>query len=110
MQSTWQDIQSHKSVVANLIEKSQQVADPALTQDITNLDGRYQAICNKCQEYTATCSQYVDEHQRYQDNVHEWSDWLKSANENLSICDDLSGNKHSIEFRLMRLKVLMSYS
>jgi hypothetical protein len=51
----------------------------------------------------------VVEHETYQENFNECSEWLGTLLQRLQICADMAGDKHDVEDRLSKLQVSVTY-
>ncbi|CAH1803094.1 unnamed protein product, partial [Owenia fusiformis] len=95
-----QNIVSHKSLLDNIMEKSQSLTSPDAQSGVSELQEQYEALRNKCKENISTLEYNVSEHQRYNESLQEVQEWLGSEQDTLVACTDTSGDKHSLYNRL----------
>ena len=51
------------------------------------------------------CESFVTNHQMYSDTYQQTHDWLTTQADKLDVCAEPSGDKHSIQNKLLRLEV-----
>ena len=52
-----------------------------------------------------TCEQFVQDHHGYVSRYNDGMEWLTSMRERLTMCSDITGDRHAIQSRLERLMV-----
>lgn len=45
------------------------------------------------------------DHQTYQSAMADWTDWLQSIHDRVDVCQDATGDIHSVQNQIDRLKV-----
>lgn len=52
-----------------------------------------------------SCEGVVSDHQQYSDVYNETVEWLNDVREKLTMCSDVSGDRHSVQGRLDKIQV-----
>lgn len=60
------------------------------------------------QEHVHDYEQFVADHQQYNDAYNNCIEWLNNIREKLSVCADVSGDRHTIQSRLDKIQVVCS--
>lgn len=57
------------------------------------------------QERVQQYDTFVTDHQQYNDAYNACVEWLNGIREKLSVCSDVSGDRHAIQSRLDKIQV-----
>ncbi|CAL1544282.1 unnamed protein product [Lymnaea stagnalis] len=110
--SLLQDITSHQRLIDSVVEKAQGVlkstANPEVSEFITGVSTRYEKLNSDAKNLIQRSEQHVTVHQHYQDSMQAAIDWMTQMKDKQTLCADTSGDRHTIQNKLDRLKDLIS--
>jgi nesprin-1 len=108
-QTLHQDVQSYQRVIDGVSDKAQALAsssgDQRIASQLADSRKKYNNLCSTAKEYVKQYEDFVREHQQYYDGFVECRDWLCTMKERLSMCADVSGDRHAVQSRLERIQV-----
>ncbi|KAK3090120.1 hypothetical protein FSP39_009339 [Pinctada imbricata] len=103
-----QDVLSYQRVIDSVNDKAQTLvhssSDPQLSKFVTQARSRYQKLCAAAKEHVHDYEQFVADHQQYNDAYNNCIEWLNNIREKLSMCADVSGDRHTIQSRLDKIQ------
>ncbi|XP_075718991.1 nesprin-1 isoform X3 [Rhinoderma darwinii] len=112
IQAILSDIEDHSTTLHHLIEKTKELHQK--TEDTTfsdiaqnELKTHFNDIMTVAKEKMRNIEDIVKDHLLYLDAVHEFSDWLHSAKEELHRWSDASGDIAAIQKKIAKIKELM---
>ncbi|XP_064624000.1 muscle-specific protein 300 kDa-like isoform X3 [Lineus longissimus] len=107
-----QDVQSYQRVIDGVSDKAQALAsssgDQRIAAQLSDYRKKYNNLCSTAKDYVKQYEDFVREHQQYYDGFVECRDWLCTMKERLSMCADVSGDRHAVQSRLERIQDMMS--
>ncbi|XP_041353316.1 nesprin-1-like isoform X4 [Gigantopelta aegis] len=103
-----QDVLSYQRVIDSISDKAQSLVqssnNPELSRFISGTGTRYQKLCIAAKDRVQQYEVFVADHQQYNDAYNSCVDWLNSIREKLSVCSDVSGDRHAIQSRLDKIQ------
>lgn len=105
-----QDVNSHGRVVDSVLEKAQTLLHSSqnseVSQFINDIKSKYQSLQNMAKDSIVRSETRVRDHTLYTESFSSTCDWLRLMTDRLSMCSDLSGDKHSVTNKLDRVQVI----
>ncbi|XP_074648980.1 muscle-specific protein 300 kDa-like isoform X3 [Tubulanus polymorphus] len=105
-----QDINSHHRVVESAVEKAQSLQQGApsakLSKFIKDVSTRYEGLKTSAKDMIMKSEKNVQNHQQYHDTYQIATDWLSLMKDRSNLCNDVTGDKHTIQNRIERLQDL----
>ncbi|XP_063773938.1 nesprin-1 isoform X14 [Pseudophryne corroboree] len=113
VQAILSDVEDHSTTLHHLIEKTkelhQKTEDPSFSEIAQNeLKTHFNDIMTVAKEKMKNIEDIVKDHLMYLDAVHEFTDWLHSAKEELHRWSDASGDAPSIQKKMTKVQELMN--
>ncbi|KAJ8309206.1 hypothetical protein KUTeg_014080 [Tegillarca granosa] len=121
-----QDVLSYQRVIDSVNDKAQSLSqsssDPHLSKFVTQARTRYQKLTSTAKVQYSVLSninthervhQYEDfvaDHQQYNDGYNNCIEWLNGIREKLSMCADVSGDRHAIQNRLDKIQIVYTFT
>ena len=72
--------------------------DIVITREILNIFLNFQDLISKWEKY-------VQDHQAYENRLHEFNDWIKHADSKLQICQQSAADQETMEERRTMIQV-----
>ncbi|CAI9612037.1 unnamed protein product [Staurois parvus] len=112
IQAVLSDVEDHSTTLHHLIEKTkelhQKTEDPSFSDIVqSDLKMHFNDIMTVAKEKMRNIEDIVKDHLLYLDAVHEFTDWLHSAKEELHRWSDASGDSFAIQKKVTKVKELM---
>ncbi|ESO86156.1 hypothetical protein LOTGIDRAFT_167389 [Lottia gigantea] len=102
------DILAHKDMMSRLEEKSGQVNDPTPQTRVAQLKARYQSVLNASKDLVSRMGGQVELHEEYRKAYIACLDWLANNKHRLQRLSDYSGDKKTLQDRLLQLREFKS--
>ena len=104
-----QDVNSHGRVVDSVVEKAQTLLHSSqnseVSQFIKETKTKYGSLQSMARDAIVQSEQHVSDHTLYSESYTTACDWLRLMNDRLTMCADMSGDKHSVTNKLDRVQV-----
>lgn len=96
-------------MIDSVVEKAnallQSTDSPEVSRFVKDTQSKYTTLLNSAKEAITQSEDIVNNHSNYQDYHQAASDWLQLMKDRLSMCAEISGDKHSVTNKLERVKV-----
>lgn len=104
-QTRCQDIMSHQTMIDSVTDKGTALSSAQVKGKLKELANSYKALCHTAQAQVKTAEQQVDQHQNFADSYQQCKDWITMTKDKLAVCNEVSGDKQTLQNRLDRVKV-----
>lgn len=104
-QTRCQDIMSHQTMIDSVTDKGTALSSAQVKGKLKELSNSYKSLCHAAQAQVKTAEQQVDQHQTFADSSQQCKDWITMSKDKLAVCNEVSGDKQTLQNRLDRVKV-----
>ena len=103
------EVQNHGRQVQAVVDKARQLTNATQAHQLeANMDvlkERFAGLQKKAKEAVSRYETLVREHQQYSEAYTDTTEWLTGQGERLTLCGDVSGDRHTLQSRVDRLRV-----
>lgn len=96
---------SHQTMIDSVTDKGTALSSAQVKGKLKELANSYKALCHTAQAQVKTAEQQVDQHQTFADSYQQCKDWITMTKDKLAVCNEVSGDKQTLQNRLDRVKV-----